>query len=110
MKMSGTPSDQACAIAPNAFSVPGPAWQQNTPTFSPEVMRLIQSAMCAPTRSCLTMIGRMPAAAHDSVSGFRGYASRYSTPSRLKISAAACATFIGDSWSIRIARLRGATG
>ncbi len=36
--ISGTPSDQACATAPKAFSMPGPPGRQNTPTLSPEVM------------------------------------------------------------------------
>ena len=74
--------------------MPGPDWQQNTPTFSPEERRLIASAMCTPMRSWRTMIGRMLAAAHDSVSGLSGYVRRYSTPSRLRISAVICATFI----------------
>ncbi len=74
--------------------MPGPIWQQNTPTFSPEVMRLRQSAMCTPTRSWRTTIGRMPASAAVSVSGFSGYVSSTSTPSRLRISAVTWATFI----------------
>ena len=36
MTTIGTPSEKACATAPNAFSMPGPDWQQNTPTLSPE--------------------------------------------------------------------------
>ncbi len=44
-----------------------PAWQ-NTPTFSPEVRRLIRRPPCGtPMRSWRTMIGRMPASAADSV-------------------------------------------
>src|SRR6185369_17878606 len=35
----GTPSDHACATAPNAFSTPGPDCMQNTPTLSPEDKR-----------------------------------------------------------------------
>jgi hypothetical protein len=69
---SGTASDQAWATAPKAFSMPGPTWQQKTPTLSPEVMRLMASAMWTPTRSWRTTIGRMLTAAADSVRGLSG--------------------------------------
>jgi hypothetical protein len=70
--ISGTPSENACATAPNEFSTPGPACMQNTPTRWPEVTRLIASAMWMPVRSWRTMIGLMPIAAADSISGLSG--------------------------------------
>jgi hypothetical protein len=50
-------------MPPYAFSAPGPCCIANTPTFLPQVSRDMASAMCSPTRSWRTMIGRMPARA-----------------------------------------------
>jgi hypothetical protein len=70
--ISGTPSENAWATAPNEFSTPGPPCMQNTPTCLPEVKRLIASAMWMPVRSWRTITGLMPAAAADSISGLSG--------------------------------------
>src|SRR2546423_1927170 len=94
MTTSGTPSECAWATAPNEFSVPGPCCMANTPTRSPDVRRLMASAMWMPVRSWRTMIVRMSASAAASISGLTGYPIRQSTPSRLRISATAAATFM----------------
>ncbi len=70
--ISGTPSDQHCATAPNAFSMPGPSWQANTPTLSPEDRRLMASAMWMPMRSWRTTMGRMSTSAHAFGEGIQG--------------------------------------
>ncbi len=57
---------------PNAFSVPGPFCIANTPIRSPDETRLSASAMCRPTRSWRTTIGRIPARAAASMIEFSG--------------------------------------
>jgi len=49
--------------------MPGPPWQPNTATSSLELKRPLASAIAQPTRSCRTTMGRMSAAAANSVSG-----------------------------------------
>jgi hypothetical protein len=74
--------------------VPGPDCIANTPISSPEVTRLIASAMCRPMRSWRTMIVRMSASAAASMIGLTGYPIRKGTRSFLRIWATAAETFI----------------
>src|SRR5262245_12143208 len=90
----GTESEYAVATPGKAFSAPGPYCMANTPIRRPLVVRLYPSAIPTPTRSCRQSTGRMPAAAAASMTGVVGYALRYSTPSRLRISATASTTFM----------------
>src|SRR2546428_452072 len=71
-----------------------------TPTRSPELRRLVASAMWSPVRFCLTLIVRMSASAAASMMGLTGYPIRNSTPSRFRISATRAATFMFSSRNV----------
>ena len=82
----GTPSAQACAIPPNAFSAPGPCWQAKTPYLPFSAISLeYPSAAIIPPLSCLKTTGLTPNLAQDSINGLLGKHASHSTPSLFNV-------------------------
>ncbi len=65
-------SAYACAMAPKAFSIPGPACTVTTAGLVPLVARQKPSAMLISVFSVRATMGRMPSAAASSISEFMG--------------------------------------
>jgi hypothetical protein len=91
----GTPSDEVCAIPPNAFSIQGPAWQANTPNLPcVAIIREKPSAAMTPSRYYRNTNGPIPYFTTASINGLAGKHAIHLTSSCFKIFAIASYPFI----------------